>query len=326
MALPASADLHVNAPLTSMSVAYIQNAKNFVADKVFPLVPSEKQSDLYYIYDINDFTRIEVQERGPATESAGGGFRLSTSSFFCKEYAVHKDIADQHKVNQDKVLDLERSSTAYVTQQLLMQLDSLWASNFFVTGVWTGADLDGVTGVPGANQFKRWDEAGSTPVEDIDLYREQIAEKTGFLPNVLTLGPKVYASLKNHADILDRIKYTERGNVTADILASLFDLEKVVIARSIKNSGVEGNATQTKAYILGKHALLCYAAEAPGVETPSAGYCFAWTGMFGSGGFGNRIRQIRMDLKKADRIEGEMAVDMKIVGADLGVFFENAVS
>jgi hypothetical protein len=326
MALPTSADVHVNAPLTNMSVAYIQNAKNFIADKVFPIVPSEKQSDLYYIYDINDFTRIEVRERTPATESAGGEFRLSTSSFFAKKYAVHKDLADEHKVNQDKVLDLEKSATQYVTQQLLMQLDTLWVTSFFNSGIWTGADLAGVTGAPGANQFKRWDEAGSTPVDDIDLYRESVAEKTGYLPNTLVLGPRVYAALKNHADVLDRIKYTERANVTADILASLFDVEQVLVARSIKNSGVEGNATQTKAYLLGKHALLCYAAPAPGVETPSGGYCFAWTGMFGAGGFGNRISTFRMEWLKADRVEGEMAVAMSVTGADLGAFFLNAVS
>lgn len=33
---PTQADLHVNVPLTNVSVAYIQNASNFIASKIFP--------------------------------------------------------------------------------------------------------------------------------------------------------------------------------------------------------------------------------------------------------------------------------------------------
>jgi hypothetical protein len=44
---PTQADLHVNVPLTNVSIAYIQKADAFIATKVFPKVPVSKQSDLY---------------------------------------------------------------------------------------------------------------------------------------------------------------------------------------------------------------------------------------------------------------------------------------
>ena len=41
---PTQSDLHVNVPLTNVSVAYMQDKATFIADKVFPRVPVQKQS------------------------------------------------------------------------------------------------------------------------------------------------------------------------------------------------------------------------------------------------------------------------------------------
>ena len=46
----------------------------------------------------------------------------------------------------------------------------------------------------------------------------------------------------------------------------------------------------------------------------------------GAGPSGNRIKRFRMEQIASDRIEGEMAFAAKLVAADLGVFFEDAVS
>ena len=73
-------------------------------------------------------------------------------------------------------------------------------------------------------------------------------------------------------------------------------------------------------YLISNQALLVYAAPAPSIMKPSAGYTFAWSGLFGAGAFGNRVSSFRMEHLKSDRIEGEMAYDMKLVGADLGVY------
>jgi hypothetical protein len=60
--------------------------------------------------------------------------------------------------------------------------------------------------------------------------------------------------------------------------------------------------------------------------TPSAGYTFTWNGLLGSSAFGSRISRFRINEKRVDRIEGEMAFDFKVVGADLGYFFSGAVA
>jgi len=48
MPQPTARDVHVNAPLTNISIAFLQTQDSFVASRVFPSIPVTKQSDRYY--------------------------------------------------------------------------------------------------------------------------------------------------------------------------------------------------------------------------------------------------------------------------------------
>lgn len=324
MSQPTPGDVHVNAPLTSISIAYIQNATNFIADTVFPNIPVQKQSDLYYTYTKGDWFRTDMQLRAPGTESAGSGYTLSTDSYSAKKYALHKDIDDDTRANTDTPLDADRDATRYVTNSAMLKKDQLWATKYFAASVWTG-DQTGVGSAPSTNQFLQWDVSGSDPISDITNGVITIQERTGFKPNTLVVSPHVLHTLSNHTLILDRIKYTERGIVTTDLLAALFNVDRVVVANAINNTAEEG-ATAAMSFIFGKHAALYYANPNPGILVPSAGYTFSWAGLLGGGALGTRMKKFRLEQIESDRIEVEMAFDFKVVAADLGLFFSGAVS
>lgn len=325
MPQPTAGDVHVNKPLTNISIAYIQSADDFIADKVFPNIPVQKQSDKYFSYPKEYWFRSEADFRGPSTESAGSGYTVdSSATYFCDVLAVHKDVDDQIRANTDSPLDADRDATLFITQQMLLKRDLDWAATFFTTSVW-GTDITGVSGSPSTNEVKQWDASGSDPIANIWTYSIAIKKATGFYPNTLVLGPEVFAVLANHSVILDRIKYTEKGIVTTDLLASLFNVQRVLIASAVKNTAVEG-ATAAMSFVFGKSALLCYANPSPSLQTPSAGYTFSWSGLFGAGGMGTRIKRFRIEERSSDRIEAEMAYDMKVVSSDVAVFFATLVS
>lgn len=331
MPQPVASDVYVNIPLTQIAIAFMQKADSFISDKVFPNIPVDQQSAVYATYDRSFWYRSEAQLRGPGAESAGSGWAVDfNSSYFAKVYAVHKDVDDQTRANQTGVINLDRDATRWCSTQMMLKRELVWASQFFTTGVWTGGagavDMTGVPGAPGANQFKQWDQAGSTPIEDIQQKQTEIGEGTGYTPNILVLSPYVFNRLRAHAEFLDRIKYTERGVVTAELMAAVLGVDKVLVGRAVQNVSKEGNATQTNSYILPKAALLCYAAPEPSILEPSAGYQFSWTGYLGAGNAGQRIKSFRMEELASDRVEGEIAVDQKVVASDLAVYFTAAVA
>jgi hypothetical protein len=310
MSNPTSGSVHANSALTSMSVAYMQEKDLFVAHKVFPVLPVAKQSDLYYTYDKDDFRRSEAQLRAPGTESAGGGYRLdSTANYFCGVNAIHLDIDDQMRANADSVLALDKDSTEYVTQQLMLKREKDWVTGFFGSGLWTGGSSNDINA--------DWIVGTATPVSDIGIQKTSILQKTGYMPNTLVLGANAYNTLINADDVVDRIKYTQRGILGTELLANVLGLDNVYVCYAGENTAVEGaTAVNTHIGATGS-ALLCYSAKAPSLMGASAGYTFTWSGYTGSQD-GARISKLRMENLRSDRIEGELAYDMKQISPDLG--------
>ena len=317
--------VHVDAILTNISVAYLQNQDNFIADKVFPVIPVDKKSDKFFTYTKNDWFRDEAQRRAGGTESAGGGYGLSTGSYNADVFAFHKDVDDQTLYNADAPLNPLREATEFVTRRLMLRKEIQWNTDFFAGGIWAN-DYDGVSGAPSTNEVKQWsDYAASDPIDDIEDAKAGILSATGMEANTLVLGYDVFRALKNHPDIVDRIKYTSSQTVTADMLAAMFDVPRVIISKAVKATNNEG-ATAAYSFTSGKKALLCHVAPTPGLLTPSAGYSFSWTGV--SGGLGATVgtSQFRMESLKADRIEAEMAFDNKVIADDLGWFWDSVVA
>lgn len=323
--MPTMQNAHVDRALTNISVSYLQEAAAFIADKVFPIVPVKRQSDIFYIYNKGDFMRDEAKVRGAATESAGGDYGVEAADpYYCRKHAFHKDVTPEERANYDEPLDADTDATDFVTQKMLIRREMQWASNFFTTGVW-GTEIAGGDAAA-ENVAVKWSLPTSNPIKDITEAGVKMAATTGYKPNTLVLSPYAFNALKNHEDILDRIKYTQKGIVTEDLLATLFEVEHVYVAWSVVNTAAKG-ASDAVDFIMGKHALLCYSNPRPALRKPSAGYIFAWTGLEGSGAFGNRIVRLPMDLLGlgVERIEGEIAFDAKKICADLGVFFKDIV-
>ena len=329
MSQPTAGDVHVNRPLTNIAIAYFQDASDFIADSVFPNIPVSKQSDAYWTIPRDAFNRDEMKIRAPGTESAGGGYEVDpNNTYYAHVRAFHHDIPDQVRSNTDSPLSADNQAAQLVTQKALINREVNWASRYFITGVW-GTDITGVPGAPGAGQIQQWDQATSTPIEDIRLYKRTMKEATGFEPNTLVLGRHVVDVLYDHPDIIDRIKYGQTpgnpANVTTNDLAMLFKIPRILVGNAIQNTAKEG-AAEASSFIFGKAALLCHAASSPGLMIPSAGYSFSWTGFLAAGNMGIRIKRFRMEHLESDRVEIQSAYDQKVVSADLGIFFDQAVA
>ena len=320
-AQPTASDVHVDVPLTDISIAYMQDLKGFVARKVFPELQVANQGNKYYKFDRENFFRTEARKRAPGTESAGSGFKVSKDSYFCDVTALHKDVPDQIRSNADSVFDLNKSASEFVTRDLLLEQEIDWASKYFSGGVWTGSTTGG-----DITPATKWSAAGSTPIEEIDEQLTAAHRKSGYWPNTIVMGRQVWTALKNHADFLERIKYTVQGSVvTSDLLSGVLGVERIFVADALYNAANEG-APEVSEYAFGKNLLACYAAPRPSLMEASAGYTFTWSGYLGMNEAGIRMKNFRMEPLASDRIEGESAYDHKVVGETLGVFMSDVVA
>ena len=325
--VPTAGDVHVNRPLTNISVAMLQSAEGFVANRVFPSIPVSHQSDTYFEYPRGEFNRDEMRERAPGTESAGGSYDIDEAlPYFCRVYAYHKDIPDQIRANQDSPLNLDREATVYVTHKGLLRREINFRTNFFKASVWS-TDITGVGGPSiGAGQALQWNDDASDPIRNIRTGQTYVQSQTGFRPNVLTISRPVYDVLVDHPDFvarMDRGQTSGAAKVNREAMAALFELDEVVVMDAIENTAKKG-ASAVHGFIGGKHALLTYRPPSPGLMTPSAGYTFDWTGFSPAG---IRIKKFRRAEEfESDRVEAQQAFDQKVIAADLGYFFSGIVA
>lgn len=330
MGSPYLGQVHVDRPLTNMSVAYIQKEDAFICSKAFPYVPVDKKSDRYFIYTKDDWFRDDAQLRAPNTESAGGGYDLdNTPTYNCLVYAYHKDIDEQEDANADIPLNMERDATRFVTRKMLLRQEIQWVSDYFAASKWTGSSTGSDITVA-----VQWNDPTSQPIEDVQAQQLAILQGTGFEANTFILGFATYQALVRHPDIIDLIKYgAGPGNpaiANEAALAKIFGVDRVLVSKSVKNTAAKspGSTTFTGAMTAGKHALLCYVSGAPSIMEPTAGYIFMWKGI--SRGIGTTIAAYRIPMPwlglETVRIEAEIAFANKLICADLGAFFLSVVA
>ena len=332
---PSRSAVHVNRPLSQVSEAYIQDEGAFVASRLFPDIPVDHQSDIYWSWPRGEFFRAEMALRADGAESAGKVYKLEQKTFLAQIWALHHDISDPQRANQDDEVNLDRGATILLTQDAMIRKELNFVDSYMKDSVWTFS-VDGnssrsatFTALTDANNnLVFWSDASSTPIQDVRLLKRIIHQSTGFRPNVLVLGRAAYDTLLDHEDIIARL---DRGQTTGPVmatresLAALFELEEILIMDSVYNSATEG-ATDAIDFIGGgKDGLLAYRTPAPGVMVPSAGYTFSWNAYGMAGNMGSWINKMRIDTRKSDRIEIEAAYDMHIVGKDLGCFLDGIV-
>lgn len=318
---------HIDKYLTNYSVSFMQEASNFIANAASSQIPVSNQSDLYAIYDKGYFFRDELEARPLGGRPTQVGYKISQGTYAATEYAAEHVVDDRQRANVDSPISLDQNATRLLTSKAMINRDRKWATSFFKSGVW-GLDLTGVSSSPSSNQFLQFDQSGSNPIGVIDVYKDYIWQRTGMKPNTLVLGSKVRRVLRTNADIVDRIKYTRVGLAEEDLLASLFDVERVVTPMSIYNSAMEG-ATDSFQFIVPETGMwMGYVERNPTLDSPTAIASFNWTGLLGGAAneLGGVITRGRDDRAYSDYFHIRSAYDLRAISTELGIWFGSAVA
>ena len=321
--LPSRRDVHINTPLTQIAIAWFQDNPG-VAMSVFPQVPVTKSTDVYWEWDLHDLLRREAKRRAPGTPSAGAGFRVDAEATYkTHKYALHKDLAWDILDEADDGLDLEVGTSLYLMQNVVMELEAVWADSYFKGGVWT-------TDKVGTTDFVKWDAGSSTPIVDIRKFKRIVQRLTGFTVNTVTYGAEAWDTWIDHAEVIDRVKATGSKSpavITRELTAGILEVPRVFVADMVEATSNEQNATPTTAHIVDpKGILLSFSPPSPSRVLPSAGYTFSRKGRTVPNGVGVSVNRFDIEANEATRFEAQGEWDTKIVAADLGLFMSEVIS
>ncbi len=320
--------------LTNVCLAYFQSLTGFVARRVFPIVPVPTSSAHYYEFDKGDLARDNMARKPEFGHVAPGVYGKRDKFYHCEVDQVITGVdqisaLDFQRLSAPAIIDPRRSKVRWVAEQMNIHLDRIWAQKYFNPASWTHVYTGINTGAVGTNQFYQFDNDNSDPVTFFHRLRTGMLLSGLRKPNKMVLGTNVFAALTVNPSILERIKYqgseANPANVTVNVLAQLFGLEEIVVAESVHNAAPIGAADKMEFICNPNDALLVYAANAPSIDEPSAGYTFTWD-MLGNGQY-TAVQQYQgEESTHTEFIEGLLCTDPEITSADLGVYLEAAVS
>lgn len=317
MPLPTLSQVHILTALSDLSIAYRQDAPA-ISDRVFPRVSVDKQSNKYFVWNKGDMWRNEARKRAPAADFARVGIRLSTDTYSCEQFALEYPIADEIRANSDAAVDVEMTGAMYLVDQLNLQKDLSFATDFFTSS----------SGWASGTVSTAWDNVASgTPVTNITNAVRDIRRALGASSShrIIGLGgAKIRAALLTSDQVRDRTKYVmaQTQQALENSLAGALGLDELLISEREYNTAKEGR-TASYSPVFDNDFLVVAVPSAPGLNTPSAGYTFAWN----EGGRGDLYTEIyRDENKKSDILRALCYYDQKQTGTDLGVFFNNPVT
>lgn len=306
MSKPTYQQVHIDQALTNISIAYTPG--QFIATSVFPNVPVQKISNKYFIYTKADWLRREADVRAPGTRAARGDYGLSTGTYTCIEKAIAKGVPDEIADNADAPLNPLADATRWVTTQILLELENDVAGLAFGAG-WSSS----------ATPSTLWSNDTSDPLGDIETAVNNVVSTIGQEANTGVIGRGLWRYLKNHPDVVDRIKYSAGPNspavVTVNAVAALAGVDRLLVGTAIADSAAEG-ATSSLAYTWGNHMLVCYCASNPSLLTPSCGYVFSY-----------QNREISRFVEQQERqqvVEARQSWDSVVTAADAAYLIKSA--
>lgn len=254
----------VDPVLTEVARGY-RNAA-YVGSALFPRVPVGVRGGKIIEFGKESFRQYNTA-RAPGSKVVVAQFGYTGQSYALTDHAISGLVPIEHleDASQTPGIDLGSGAVRFAQDIIALRLE-IEQATIARTAASYGANNKAT--LSGTSQ---WSHASSTPITAIEDAKEAIRTQTGVRPNTLVIGPKVFAALKVHVSIVDRIKYTSREVATPELLASLFGLDRVVVGDAVYQDAA---GTMTDAW--GKDAVLAYTSIAPlaSMGAPSYGYTY----------------------------------------------------
>lgn len=319
--MPQGRELHIDTPLASFAVQAFQSSQEYIAPRILPVVPVDKQSDKYYILDRDSWLMMPQSAlRAPKTPPRRVDWKVSSESYFAPNYALANEIAKEDLANADMALMVRQRATEFTTEMLLRDYE-----NRVATLLTTFSNFGAYTSL--SNASDKWTATTSADiVSQVQSAHTRIRQMTGLRANTLIVDYDSYQLMRRNTRMFELFKYVSgEGFLTDQQMKSVLDVQQIVVGDAIKNTaGLKaGTSVFSSSNIWGANAILAYLAPASTLKAVTFAAGFRWT----PAGIPGPFQVYRYDDpdpgKKVEVLECGYYQDEKVIASDLGFLITN---
>ena len=298
----------VDPVLTTLALGLTNN--EFVGNALFPTVMVDKEASKIPKFSKDEFRILNTKRSIRAQSNTANPDGITTIPLNTEEYDL------QHPVDYR-----EAREAIFDAQKHAMKLS--------VTGIDLNREYEQAKLATTATNYaadskaqiaagSKWTADGSDPIAVVRQARSAIRSKTAKYPNTMVVGAKVYEALEQNKAVLDRIKVTQTKVASIELLAQVFNIEKIVVGMAAYVDDA-GNLND----IWGSNVVLAYVRPTQqGINDnaiePSFGYNFRRRDGF----FVDRYTAVGGKIEYVRATDNYQSL---IVGADAGYLIQGAI-
>lgn len=247
-----------------------------VGRSLFPLAPVPSYGGKIITFDKSSFRRVNTA-RAPGSATKRVLFGYQGAPYAIVPNALEAPVPRELMRDASQVPGIDLGTRAVNTTLNVLNLGHEVDCANIARNV-ASYDANHTVALSGTSL---WSNEASDPNADIQAAREAIRASIGVYPNTVVVSAKAMRSLRFNAKILDRIKYTSRDSVSADILSGLWEIPNVIVGQAVAADPL----TDAFGDVWGADVVLAYVAPTGGgsaggnAEEPSYGYTYLIDGM-----------------------------------------------
>lgn len=257
--------------LTTVAQGYQNN--EMVAQFLFPTVPVPLRGGNIITFGKESFMLYQSR-RAPGENTKRVRFGYAGAPYSLVDYSLEGMVPMEieQEASNGPGIDLGAIAVNDVQAMMVLGHEKAAADIARNEALYAAANKETLSGT------SQWSDYGATsdPIDDVEAAKSAVRAATGKRPNTVVMGALVMDKLKHHPKIVDRIKYTGRDVATAELLASLFGVERVVVGDAIYSNDAGTASTD----VWGKDLIVAYTnlASAQSGGLPSYGYNYQLSG------------------------------------------------
>lgn len=234
-------------PILTTAAQGYQNAE-MVGMALFPYVPVQQRGGKIISFGKEDF-RLYATGRAPGANTKRVQFGHAGAAYALEQHALEGLVPFELLEEAAAVpgIDLGSGAVRKVQNIIALRLEKAQADLALDASKYATSNKTTLSGTD------QWSDTGSDPAGDVEAAKDAVRAQIGRRPNTIVMGAAVFSALRNHAKVIDRIKYTGRDSATPELLAALFGVQRVLVGDAIYEAD-----NGTMADVWGKKVVLAY--------------------------------------------------------------------
>ena len=274
MPSPSNSNAIIRPELATCAFEYSMDSTKmgYIGPQVLPVFESDIEAGQYPVIPVEALLSIPETARADGSAYSRDDFKYDEDDFICKENGFESPIDDKQVKRLSRYFDAELVATQRCMDVILRRQEKRTADLVYNETNFTPHSV--------AHAWSAHDTA--VPLTDVNAGIEEIEETTGLSPNTLIINKPIYRVLGLCDALIDRIKYTNpnvvRGQVSIQLLAEYFGVDRVLVAGGVYNNANKGLAKSIARIWSSSYAMLCVTSSGgQDLREPSLGRTFMWT-------------------------------------------------